>query len=75
MKKILAIIVAILAVVGTCVFNWSAVLGSDVPMLEASTIWSLILALQYAGAVGAIYLTNLITKGYIKEITLRWLQR
>lgn len=75
MKKILAIILAVVAVVFMCWFNWTAMLGMDSSVFKASLIWSIFMSLQYAGAIGAIYLANLITKGYVKEITLRWLQR
>lgn len=75
MKKVIAIVLSAVAVVFMCWFNWTAMLGMDSSIMKASIIWSIFMGLQYAGAVGAIYLANILTKGYIKEVTLRWLQR
>lgn len=74
MKKIILAIVAALVLVGTSIMNWGLILWSTdrvqayIGVLVLSTVW-------YAAAVAAIYLTNLITKGKIKNMALSWLQR
>ena len=75
MKKVITVILSVVAVVFMCWFNWTAMLGMDSSIFKASLIWSIFMSLQYAGAIGLVYLTNILTKGYIKEVTLRWLQR